>query len=367
MRLYPRKNIASRMSACIRQTDTARSEMRFESCTIFYPFPLTFLFLHFTITSNKIVERLYKCIGGTFLEIKEMNEYSFFCVIMETQESFWGDMMFVKKTFAQETVGGVQIAKGSLSFQGVRLTVYCFATDRVLIDTGAASLAKEFTQFFKSLDIEQVMITHFHEDHTGCAAFLQNERQLPIFMNEIMIDYCRKKPDYPMYRKFFWGKRPPFQAAPIGTTFSSRHATWDVIDAPGHSIDHLAFLNRETGQLFTGDLYCQEKTKVMLREESLPTIIHSLKKVLTYDFHEVFCAHAGYIKDGRAALQRKLAYLLEIQEKIIHLYEKGMTPKQIQATLFPKKYPITVFSLGEWDSLHIVHSVIQEHMAQKAS
>lgn len=65
----------------------------------------------------------------------------------------------------------------------------------------------------------------------------------------------------------------------------------------------------------------------MLREESIPTIIHSLKKVLTYDFREVFCAHAGYIKDGRTALQRKLDYLLALQEEIIALYEKGMTPK----------------------------------------
>ena len=60
------------------------------------------------------------------------------------------------------------------------------------------------------------------------------------------------------------------------------HATWDVIETPGHAIDHLAFLNRETGQLFTGDLYCQEMTKVILREESIPTIIESLKRVLTF-------------------------------------------------------------------------------------
>src|SRR5699024_12566035 len=88
------------------------------------------------------------------------------------------------------------------------------------------------------------------------------------YMSEIKREYCMTKADYPLYRKIFWGKRKPFRAEPIGETFTSRNATWKVIKTPGHAIDHLAFLNKETGQLFTGDLYCQEKTKVILREES---------------------------------------------------------------------------------------------------
>jgi ribonuclease/clavin/mitogillin len=273
----------------------------------------------------------------------------------------------IKKLFETETVQNVRIAKGTAMFQGVRLTVRCFVIDGVLIDTGAKSMENEFTSFFQQQDIDQVVITHYHEDHTGCAAFLQRKMGLPIYMHELMIHYCQQKADYPLYRKVFWGKRDPFTAKPIGTTFSSRSATWDVIPTPGHSIDHVAFLNRETGQLFSGDLYCQEKTKVILREENIPAIIASLQRTLTYDFGDVFCAHAGYLPNGREALQRKLDYLLELQGNIIDLYEKGMPPKQIQETLFPKKYPIVFFSAKEWDSLHIVRSVIQEYQAKRAS
>jgi endoribonuclease LACTB2 len=270
--------------------------------------------------------------------------------------------MLVKKSFQQQTIGSVQIGNGTVALQGVKLNVYCFVVDGVLIDTGAKSLEKEFKPFFKQQDIDQVVITHFHEDHTGGAAFLQKELQLPIYMNDRMLDYCKKKADYPLYRKLFWGKRKPFQAKEIGKTFSSRHATWDVIETPGHAIDHLTFLNRETGQLFTGDLYCQEKTKVVLREESVPTTIASLQNVLTYDFGEVFCCHAGYLEDGRAALQKKLEHLLSLQGKIIKFYEDGMSPIQISKTLFPNKYPIILFSSGEWDSLHIINSILEDHI-----
>lgn len=270
--------------------------------------------------------------------------------------------MWIKKRFSQETIRGVHIGKGSIAFQGIELTVHCFVVDGVLIDTGAKSLEKGFIPFFQQQDIEQVVITHYHEDHTGCAAYLQETRRLPVYMNKMTVDDCKKSADYPLYRKWFWGRRRPFQAQAIGKTFSSRQAVWDVIETPGHTADHLAFLNRETGQLFTGDLYCQERTKVILREESIPATIDSLRKVLTYDFQEVFCCHAGYLADGRAALQKKLDDLSELQGTIIQLHEEGMTPVEIKNRLFPKKYPIIFFSSGEWDSLHIIHSVLQNRL-----
>lgn len=269
--------------------------------------------------------------------------------------------MLLKKNFAQKTVNGVQMGNGMVTLQSVKLNVHCFFIDGVLIDTGAKSLEKLFKPFFKQLPIDKVVMTHFHEDHTGCAAFLQEELQLPLFMNDIRIEYCKKKADYPMYLQLFWGKRRPFRAEPIGETFQSRNATWSVIKTPGHAIDHLAFLNDETGQLFTGDLYCQERTKVVLREENIPVIIESLKKIITYDFEDVFCSHAGHLNNGRTALKRKLDYLLDLQGNILKLYDEGKTPEDIKTTLFPKKSPITFLSSGEWDSIHVVHSIINQH------
>jgi endoribonuclease LACTB2 len=268
--------------------------------------------------------------------------------------------MLLKKHFVQKEVNGVTMGNGTVFFQRVKLNVHCFFIDGVLIDTGSKSLEKVFKPFFKKLAIDKVVMTHFHEDHTGCAAFLQEELQKPLFMNDIMIEYCMKKADYPLYRQVFWGKRKPFRAEPIGETFLSPNATWSVIKTPGHAIDHLAFLNNETGQLFTGDLYCQEKTKVVLREENIPVLIESLKGVLMYDFDEVFCSHAGHLSNGRTAITRKLDYLLELQGNILKLYDEGKTPEAIKASLLPKKYPIMFFSSGEWDSIHIVHSIIKQ-------
>ena len=268
--------------------------------------------------------------------------------------------MFLKKKSHIDEKNNVRFINGQVAFTSVQLNVYCFEVDGVLIDTGAHTLLPEFKPFFSEMDVDQVLLTHWHEDHTGGAGYVQEQYGLPVFMHEKSVKEVAKKADYPLYRQVFWGRRRPFEAQPIGKTFTSRNAKWDVIETPGYAKDHLAFLNQETGQLFTGDLFVNPKTKVILREESMPMIMKSIERVLTYDFDEMFCSHAGYVKDGRQALTEKLNYSKELEEQILSLHKQGYSTKEIQAQVFKKKYPITFFSMGEWDTIHIVNSFVDE-------
>lgn len=266
--------------------------------------------------------------------------------------------MLIKKKIETNNTNGVYSINGILSFQGVTLNVYCYVIDGVLIDTGGKRLLKQFAPFLLEQDYDQVWITHHHEDHTGGAAFIEKTLKVPIYLNKYSIEAARNKPDYPLYRQLFWGRRKSFHANPISNTMHSRNSAWEVIETPGHSIDHLAFLNLQMGHLFTGDLYVTPKTKVIMEDESIPTIIKSLAKVLTYDFEDVFCQHAGHVKNGRSMLTEKKEYLEDIQHQVLTLHKKGYTNKEIQKQLFPKKYSITTFSFGDWDSIHIIESVL---------
>ena len=268
--------------------------------------------------------------------------------------------MIFKKNFDLGEKNGVSYINGKVNFQSVSLNVYSFLVDGVLIDTGSRSLHKYFEAFIDEADFDQVMLTHYHEDHTGCAAYIEKTKKLPIYLSEKSIEDCTQRADYPLYRQLFWGKRKPFHAKAIPDSFTSRNGTWDVIDTPGHAHDHKAFLNRETGQLFTGDLYVTKRTKVVLAEESIPTIIQSLSRVLSFDFQDVFCSHAGFVQNGREALEQKLNYLLSLQHDVSTLQGEGYSTKAICQKLFPKKYPIIMFSRGEWDSLHIVTSILND-------
>ncbi|GKV67118.1 MULTISPECIES: MBL fold metallo-hydrolase [unclassified Sporosarcina] len=268
--------------------------------------------------------------------------------------------MLMKKSASEGKIGDVRFMNGVVSFQGVKLNVYSFETDGVLIDTGAQSLLKQFKSFFEKADIDQVVITHSHEDHTGGAGYLQKTFGLPVYMDKKHIAECAGKAKYPFYRKAFWGSRKPFTALPFGKTFMSRQAEWKIIDTPGHAADHLAFLNTETGQLFSGDLYVNPKTKLVLREEHIPDIIRSIETVLAHDYEEMFCCHAGYVKDGRKAMEKKLEYLIGLREQTLDLHGQGFDEKEIKNRLLPNKYPITKFSSGEWDSIHMIRSILAE-------
>jgi len=268
--------------------------------------------------------------------------------------------MLLKKSMDFGSYQNITYANGRVTFGKISLNVFCFIVDGVLIDTGSRSLSKQLETFLLNADVDQVMITLIHEDHTGCASIIQQKRNIPIYIHKITVKECEQNPDYPIYRKAFWGKRKAFKADAIGDTFNSRNAKWDAIETPGHSKDHLAYLNRETGQLFSGDLYVQTKTKVILREEKIPTIIRSIEHLLTYDFDEVYCSHGGFIKEGRKKLEDKRDYLTDIQQQVTTLYLEGQSPQQIHESLFKRKYPITKISGGEWDSIHIVTSIIDE-------
>ncbi len=264
-----------------------------------------------------------------------------------------------KKRVEEGQFEGVHFVNGKVNFQSFGLNVFCFVTDGVLIDTSSQSLFGHMKPFFESVDVEQVLLTHNHEDHTGGAHYFAG-KGLPVFIHKDSVEDVTKKANYPMYRKLFWGSRKPFVAQPLGETFESRSATWDVIATSGHTDDHLSFLNRESGMLFTGDLYVSPKVKVILRNESVPQIVRSINHVLTYDFETVICNHAGIVKDGRAALIAKRDNLCAIIDEVLTLQNKGMGIKDIHKELFPKTYPIKRFSLGEWDSIHVVTSILND-------
>ena len=267
--------------------------------------------------------------------------------------------MLLKKNVDEGQFEGVHFINGTVRFQKVKLNVFCFATDGVLVDTSAQSLFTVVKPFFDRIDVDQVVLTHHHEDHTGGAHYMV-DKGVPVFLHKQSIDDVARKANYPMYRKLFWGIRKPFIAQPLRETFESRSAKWDVIATPGHTSDHLSFLNRETGMLFTGDLFVSPKVKVILRNESIPQIVRSIEHVLSYDFETVACNHAGIVKDGRTALIAKRDHLNALIDQVVMLRNKGMAIKEIHKTLFPSTYPIKHFSFGEWDSLHIVTSILEE-------
>ena len=98
----------------------------------------------------------------------------------------------------------------------------------------------------------------------------------------------------------------------------------------------------------------------ILREELIPLTMDSIEKVLQYDFQEVFCAHAGYMLNGKEMLRKKLDYLKNFEGEVYHLNSQGLSVEEIQQKLLPASYPIITVSDHEWDSKHMITSILRK-------
>lgn len=258
------------------------------------------------------------------------------------------------------TIAQVHFAKGTIGNEKIRLSVHSFISDGVLIDTGSSSLRSVFEPFFNTHTFNQIALTHYHEDHTGNAALAQKKTNAPTYIHPMSAHLTSEKPRIPIYRKMLWGEVEAFQSTPYDTSFQSKNDQWRVIHTPGHTKDHVALLNESKGQLFTGDLYVAPKVKLVLIDENVLDTLDSLKKIQQYDYDDIFCCHAGYVKNPRKMIQYKIDFLEELQGKVLQLAQKGMNVYDITNTLFPTSYPIVEASNTEWASLHIVRAFLNK-------
>lgn len=250
----------------------------------------------------------------------------------------------------------IVIGQGERSLLGWKLAVHLFVVDGLLIDTGPESLKRDSTKFLQENHIEQVALTHLHEDHSGMAFWLQRQK-IPIYLHEKAIPEAKRKAKYRLYHHLVWGKRPAFDPQPLPEVLTTGKYTFDVIDSPGHIRYHNIFHENNQGWLFTGDLFVSIKPKVAFYSENMQDTIATIKKILMLDFDTVFCAHSGVISDGKAMFQNKLDFLLGVQEKVNALRLQGLDDHEIDKKLYPKTLPITIVSRGEWSSYNLVSTI----------
>lgn len=247
-------------------------------------------------------------------------------------------------------------AEGTINKSGKK--VFVFLVDGMLVDTGPEVLKQELIGFYHDQSVSLAALTHSCEDHSGMAAWIRDNLDVPIYIHPYGIPICAEPGSYPKYRQNTWGGREAFPANSLGRTIRSRTLEWHVLYTPGHAQDHVSFFNKETGILFSGDLYVSPETKVGIKTESIPQIMDSIRLLLALDFEHLFCSHVGYIANGREMLVKKLKYLVKLTKDVKLLQEEGLAIDKIDEQLFPETYPIVSFSDNKWDSIHMVQSIL---------
>ncbi len=234
--------------------------------------------------------------------------------------------------------------------------------DGLLIDTGARSVSREFREATGSLPIVGVVNTHWHEDHCGNNGLLQRVRGVKIQAHPLALRYLAQPRlmGLQLYRRFVWGYPLPSQAEAVGPAVATRSHRFQVISTPGHSSDHVSLYEPERGWLFSGDAYAGGLSPVFCRDFNVYQIIASLKTLAGLRARFLFTGSGHVVQGPQRALEAKIAYLEETQEKVLRSYKEGQGFQEIRRRVLGSEHWIRFVTLGHFSVANLVWAFLED-------
>ena len=243
-----------------------------------------------------------------------------------------------------------------------QLWVYIYFIDGLLIDTGQRRASKQILENTENLAVDQIFITHHHEDHTGNIRAMQEKHSCEVFGSEKCRQIMKNPPGISTAQWLVWGNRDAYDhIQPISETLKTNKHHFQIIPIPGHSPDMVALYEPQQKWLFSADLFINSYIGYFLEGESMRDQIESTKRILELDFDIMFCAHNPQLTDAKSSLKRKMDFLESFFEQVATLHNKGYSDRQIFKSLKLKEDHFVKFlSGGQLSKINMVRSVVSD-------
>lgn len=239
-----------------------------------------------------------------------------------------------------------------------QIPVCFYQVGSLLVDTGPSNARNYLRTHTWKPEPRAILITHYHEDHSGNAAFLHNAFGAPVYAHPATADIL--KTGFPIlpYEKIMFGPAEPVPVVHLPEVFEYENRRYQVIETPGHAPGHVCFWVKEEGWLFAGDMYVAEKIKIWRRTENLAEQIQSLEKLCTLDFEALWCGHNPQPRGGPELLRRKLEYFRWFYGRAAEAFRKGLSEREAIRFMKLRERPLVkLLTFNDVSVAHMVRSV----------
>lgn len=242
--------------------------------------------------------------------------------------------------------------------------VHMYLIDGILFDTGIPHMKKEAEEALRDHLFSKIVVTHHHEDHSGNINALSNTKGVQAWASPKCAKILQNPPRVSPAQMLTWGqnKKTDLQPLDLHNVLESDRYKFEIIETPGHAVDHICLYEKNKGWLVSGDIYVNDYIKIFMSEESILQQIDSINKLLTLDFDVLLCGHNPQFEGASLRLKAKKNFLEDFYDRVKAEFLKGKNEAEIMESLKLKENQwIKTLSIGRLSQVNMIRSVIRDY------
>ncbi|MFL2705154.1 MAG: MBL fold metallo-hydrolase [Gammaproteobacteria bacterium] len=231
-------------------------------------------------------------------------------------------------------------AGNSSVFTGPGTNTYIIGNkeDLTVVDPGPAIKDHIEAIVSSSLNLNRIVVTHTHLDHSPGVSLLQDMVDIPAY--GLLTESTRHQD----------ATFKPNGILSHGDVIEAKDHTLEVIHTPGHASNHLCFLLKEEKLLFTGDHIMNGSTVVISPPDgNMQDYLDSLRMLKEYDLKTIAPGHGDLLQDPHSVAEWIIKHRLEREEKVIQAIKEETSGNP--DTLVEKVYgdvDASLFPIAKW-------------------
>jgi len=147
----------------------------------------------------------------------------------------------------------------------------------------------------------------------------------------------------------------------VAEVIKTKNYEFEVIETPGHSVGHIALVERSRGWCFSGDIFSRENLKVTRPGEDRGETIKSMERLISCDTDRLilFTSVGKIVENGREALKNTIIYLKELAKSSQEMISQGYEIDGIVNEIFGGEHRFAELTNGQYTSATLIKSVLK--------